>query len=300
MKIYRDAIVQGDCLKVLATFKWGSVDLVYLDPPFFTQQEWTGAAGSFSDSWKDRDDYLSYMSERLAQLWRLLKPSGSLYLHCDERISHYLKVACDDIFGDKNFRREIVWQQQKVANGFQGKWGANWVLNSSRLLYYVRDVKQVIFNKEYLPVEAVTTQFNRMDQDGRMYWEHSSRRTRARQADPKRIGLGTGSVDGRYYKDEYKGPPVGDVWDDLGVWQRMTQSREARIYPTQKPLRLLRRVIAASSPPGGFVVDPFCGSGTTCVAAAQLGRPYIGVDISRDAVALARERVGEVSTHFAI
>ena len=201
--------------------------------------------------------YLLYMADRLVEMHRLLKPSGSIYLHCDPTASHYLKLVMDAIFGKQNFRNEIIWRIGWVSGFKTQKRG--WIRNHDTILYYVMsDAAKEKFNKEYIP-----------------YPEEYVRRDGQRP---------TG-----------KGIPIEDTWncsaaDILDSIMIKSFSREKLGYPTQKPRALLERIIKASSNPGDLVLDPFCGCGTTIDAAIRTGRDWIGIDISTFAIELIREK----------
>ena len=258
------SIQRGDCLDVLSGMPEGGVDLIYCDPPFFTQTNWKGAAGEFSDKWRDMDDFVGAMRQRAEAMKRVLKPGGSLYWHCDPTASHYLKVMLDGVFGRDKFRREIVWSLA-ATGGFKPA-AENWARSHDTILYYAGEGR--VFNKEFRPYSPQTLDTYR----------HTD-------ADGKRCQKRGGRV---LYPKE--GVPVGSVWD--GIPNSYHQARaEKHGYPTQKPIKLLSRIIAASSNPGDLVFDPFMGSGTTLVAAKKLGREYGGCDISADAVALAEKRL---------
>ncbi len=198
------------------------------------------------------------MAIRLLEMRRVLKPTGSIYLHCDLTASHYLKSVMDAIFGKQNFRNEIIWRIGWVSGFKTQKRG--WIRNHDTLLYYVRSPAAIKeFNKEYLPYPD-----GYVRRDGQ---------------------LPTG-----------KGIPIEDTWncsngDILDSIMIKSLSREKLGYPTQKPLALLERIIKASSPPDGLVLDPFCGCGTAVHAAEKLGRRWIGVDISAFATGLVRKRI---------
>ena len=212
--------------------------------------------------------YLVMMAARLLEMRRILKKTGSIYLHCDPTASHYLKALMDAVFDSGNFRDEIIWQMKSVS-GFKSA-GKKWVRDHDTLLYYVRS-KDFAFNKELLPYreEYVRKMFKGVDADGRRF------RQRAHK---------------RYYADE-GGVPVGNNWTDIHSFQTATNSKEKVGYPTQKPLALLERIIKASSNPGDIVLDPFAGCATACVAAEKLGRQWIGIDVSDMAAKLVIERL---------
>ena len=212
--------------------------------------------------------YLSYMAERLAEMKRLLKPTGSIYLHCDPTMSHYLKALMDDIFGHNNFRREIIWHL-RGASGYKAL-ARNWVRGHDTILYYTRS-KKTIFNKQWLPYDQnQLKRFSSRDETGRRYKVITKTR--------------------RLYLDEAKGVPATSVWSDIASFQTIVNSPERLGYPTQKPVSLLERIIAASSNPGDVILDPFCGCGTTIEAAHKLRRDWIGIDISPFAVDLIQKR----------
>ena len=210
--------------------------------------------------------YLTYMAERLEQMHRLLKPAGSLYLHCDPTMGHYLKIVLDAIFGKKNFRREIIWDIA-VLSGFKST-TMNWVRGHDTIFYYVRDNNKIRFNKQKQPhrIEYLN-RFNKLDHDGRKYFDGRGKKR---------------------YLDEViaKGKAIGDVWSDIMSFQQTPTSKEYLGFPTQKPLSLLDRVIKASSSHDSIILDPFCGCGTTIEAAQRLNRRWVGIDISSFAIDL--------------
>ena len=206
--------------------------------------------------------YLSYMTERLLPMRGLLKPTGSIYLHCDPTASHYIKVMMDGIFGHRNFRREIIWHLRAAA-GFKAR-TANWVRGHDTILYYTRS-KTPTFNKVWLPYDEKQLQrFSRTDNAGRRYKPITQER--------------------RIYLDESKGVPATSVWSDIASFQTVVNAKERMGYATQKPLALLERIIRASSNEGDVVFDPFCGCATTLEAAHHLKRRWIGIDIAIHAI----------------
>lgn len=291
----------GDNLDVLRReIADASVDLIYLDPPFnsnasynilFRAPDGAGTAAqveAFHDSWHWNDAaaeafdqvarsghadafqlldslrrflgendmlaYLAMMTIRLIELRRVLKPSGSLYLHCDPTAGHYLKLLLDGVFAPRAFRREIVWRSGWVS-GFKTR-TANWVRNHDLIFYYVRDpAADWTFNKQYV----------------------------AHAAGYERRGGGANPL----------GKPIDDVWDDPALYSPNIKSFsvEKLGYPTQKPVALLERIIAASSRPGDLVLDPFCGCGTAVHAAQKLARRWTGIDVTHLAIALIEKRL---------
>ncbi|MBC6428219.1 MAG: HNH endonuclease [Cellvibrionales bacterium] len=286
-----------------------SVDLLYLDPPFNSKRDYAAPIGSeaagaeFKDTWalsdidnewvnliaekhpalhrvllaattKSDKSYLVYMAARMLEMHRLLKPTGSIYLHCDPTMSHYLKLVMDAIFGRKNFRREIIWHL-RGASGFKSL-TQNWVRGHDVILYYAI-TKDVTFNKQWLDYdEAQMKRFSKVDNYGRKYKPITKTR--------------------RLYLDEAKGVPATSVWSDIASFQTVINSPERLGYPTQKPLKLLERIISASSHENDMVLDPFCGCATAPVAAELLGRQWVGIDIAPKAADLVQYRLnrGEV------
>ena len=211
--------------------------------------------------------YLLMMSIRLMEMKRVLKESGSIYLHCDPTESHSLKLMMDTIWGRDAFRREIIWQAGSVS-GFKSR-AANWIRDHDVVLYYGGEGRT--FRKEFLPYseEYVKKMFRGVDEDGRRFRERPNR---------------------RYYEDE-GGVPVGSVWTDILSFQTRSQAAERVAYPTQKPLALLERIISASSNENDMVLDPFCGCATAAIASEKLGRQWVGIDISERAIELVQDRL---------
>lgn len=214
--------------------------------------------------------YLVMMTIRLIELHRVLKDTGSLYLHCDPTASHYLKLVLDQIFGPANFRNEVVWS---FTVGGKSK---RWFARKHNTIFYYTKSQNYHFNGEAVGIARKTGTHSfggkiGVDEEGRRYQD---KRTR------------DGKVY-RYYLDEGKIPE--DVWTDIESIQ--SQSKERLSYPTQKPLALLERIIKASSNEGDIILDPFCGCGTAVVAAQKLKRRWIGIDITHLAINLMRNRL---------
>ena len=280
----------GDNLDILRGLNSECVDLIYLDPPFNSNRDYAAPVGSaaagaaFKDTWhlsdldvawlgliadqhpavyqlltaaglthgKGMQSYLCMMAVRLLEMRRLLKPTGSLYLHCDPTANAYLRTLLDAVFGTANFRNEVVWSYR--TGGVSKR---HWPRKHDTLLFYV-----------------ASDQYHHQPLQERIYYERPFFTT---QVDER----------GRHYADVY----VRDVWDD--VKPLINVSRERTGYPTQKPLALLERIVAASSNPGDVVLDPFAGCATACVAAEKLGRQWIGIDLSAKAVELVNIRLRE-------
>ncbi len=226
--------------------------------------------------------YLAYMAERLALLRMMLKPTGSVYLHCDPTASHYLKMIMDDIFGAKNFRNEITWKRQ-TNSGAKAKSTRKFGAMHDIIFYYAKSEKAKM-RKLYLPVteEYLEQNFTMQDERGRFKTEEIQELSKAKLEEYERDGLlyktRTGRLRKKKYDWQFPGELVGDLWTDFMALG--SSSKERTGFPTQKPLKLLKRIIEASTNEGDVVLDPFCGCGTTVVAAAMLKRKFVGIDIS--------------------
>ena len=249
----------GDNLEVLAKFPEKSVDLIYADPPFFSSKAykiiWGNGAEqkAYEDRWKGGINvYIEWMKERLWQCYRVLKDTGSMYLHCDWHASHRLRVAMDDIFGERHFQNEIIWWY-----GGGGASKTRWAGSHDTLLFYTKSDKW-LFN-----TDAVREPY-------KVEWTRGQRRADGSERTLK------------------KGKLPDDVWR---MHSLMPWAKERLKYPTQKPEALLKPIILASSNPDDIVLDPFCGCGTTLVVAHQLGRKWIGIDVSPIACELTKTRL---------
>lgn len=262
--------------------------------------------------------YLVMMAVRLVELHRVLKPAGSLYLHCDPTASHYLKVVLDAVFGPMNFRNEIVWKRTGAHNSAKRYGPIHDVL-----LYYSK-TNEHCWNQQYQDQEAyIQERYTYIDEQGRKFYPVSLIAAGTRQGSSGRLwrGIdvtGTGNhwrytiekleqldANGdiywppkgekprlKMYASEAKGSLIQDWWEDIPPIN--SQAAERLGYPTQKPLALLERIISASSNPGDLVLDPFCGCGTTVAAAQKLGRKWIGIDLTHLAIALQKYRLAEM------
>ncbi len=285
----RNLLVCDDNLKALREIPDNSIDLIYLDPPFFSGRNYNviwgdeGEIRSFSDRWAGGSEktgievYIAWMEERVREMHRILKDAGSFYLHCDHHASHYLKVMCDRVFGYTNFQNDIVW-----CYNVGGKSKRHWARKHDSILFYSK-TNDYFFDGKAVGIDrdTGTKSFGGkmgVDDEGRRYQD--------------KLVKATGKYY-RYYLDEPKIPE--DWWTDINSLQ--SQSAERVGYPTQKPLALLERIIKASSNEGDIVLDPFCGGGTTLVAAANLQRRYIGIDESVAAIKVSEDRIQE---HFGV
>jgi len=267
-------VLLGDCREVLRSFSDASVDLVYLDPPFFTQKTHSlsprdnGAEYSFEDRWDTLDDYLAFMREVLQACRRALKETGSIFLHCDRSAAHYLRLLLDQVFGAENFQSEIIWAYRRWSSARKG------LLNAHQTIYFYSKTADFKFNTIYTDYSPTTN----VDQ---------ILQARARNGQGKAAYLRDEAGEVVIGKEK-QGVPLADVWN---IPFLNPKARERVGYPTQKPILLLERIIAIATDPGDCVLDPFCGSGTTLVAAKLVNRDYVGIDISPDAVRLAEERL---------
>ena len=263
--------------------------------------------------------YLVEMAVRLVELRRVLKPVGSLYLHCDPTASHYLKVVLDAIFGPRHFRNEIIWKRSDAHNdATQG--AKRYGRIHDVLLFYTRG-EPYTFNTQWIPLSAETADkwYRHTDPDGRRYnldnvtaakpggdtsyefhgvrppdgryWAYSRAKLEQMADEGRLVFTKTGKVYMKRYLDTSKGSPVQDIWTDIAMLRGFSASRERLGYPTQKPTTLLERVISVSSNPGDVVLDPFCGCGTALVASQKLDRKWIGIDVTYLSIAVMRARL---------
>lgn len=266
-------IYQDDCLNVLKLMPDTSIDMIYLDPPFYTQKKQSlldsiGKKYEFSDVWDSRQEYLEYMRVRLLEMRRVLKDTGNIFLHCDTSAGHYLRILLDEVFGESNFRSEIIWSYKRWSNSKRG------LLPNHQTIYYYSKSKRYKFNTLY-GAYSPTTNIDQILQE--------RKRNVAGKAVYKRDEKGDVVA-----AKEKKGVPLSDVWY---IPFLNPKAKERTGYPTQKPIELLEKIIAISTDKGDTVLDPFCGSGTTLVSAKLQGRKFIGIDINSEAVSLTKERL---------
>lgn len=262
--------------------------------------------------------YLVMMAARLVELHRVLKPTGSLYLHCDPTASHYLKIILDAIFGLENFRNEVIWQRTAVKGDVHRKYGAV----HDAILMYVKG-ENYFFQPVYAESDdEYRARFKFDDGDGRgpyqsapldspnprpnLTYEYKGYKPPTKGWRVSREVMERLDAEGRLifpeslerrirrkvYLSEQQGPKVSDVWTDITPLQAVSAERLG--YPTQKPLALLERIIQASSNPGDVVLDPFAGCGTAIAAAHKLDRRWIGIDITHLGVTLMKYRLSDM------
>lgn len=256
-------LICADNLEVLQKLPKESIDLIYIDPPFFTNKHYEVIWGdeaevrSFEDRWEGGiEHYISWLEPRVHMMYEVLKPTGSFYLHCDWHANAHIRIMLDKIFGEKQFRNEIIWHYTgggRAHNYFSRK--------HDTIFYYVKSEKAT-FN-----IDAI-----------RMPYKESSGYAKS----------GIVSKSGKRYLPNPKGTPMDDVWD-IPIINPFSKERVG--YPTQKPEALLERIVKASSNKGDLVADFFCGCGTTISVAQKLGRRWIGVDISPTAIKIMQRRL---------
>ena len=301
-------IIRGECLSACAYLKdkGVKVDLVYIDPPFASGADYAKKVyirrnskiaeaiakteeeldidelkafeeKMYGDVW-DKEKYLNWMYENLMAIKSVMSDTASIYVHLDHHIGHYVKILMDEIFGEDNFQREIIWDIQ-VLSGFKTL-APNWVRGHD-VIYYYSNSDDRVFNKIFLPhTEKYLKMFNREDANGRKYMvAHGQTR----------------------YLDELKnGKPCGDVWNDIMSFQQQPTSAEKVDYATQKPETLLERIIKASSNEGMVLADFFGGSGVTAKVANDLGRKFIHCDIGINSIQTTRDRLVVAGANFKV
>ena len=350
----------ADNLDIMRGMDSDTIDLIYLDPPFNSNRTYKAPIGSpaegaeFKDIWTDADIkdewhgqiaaeheelyqiiqasetvydksmkiYLTAMAVRLFEMQRILKTTGSIYLHCDPTASHYLKLILDDLFGNNNFRNEVVWQRASGrAKGSQHE-SKSLGRDTDSLFHYSKS-KNFLHNpvNQSLTDVEIQEKFPLIDSNGRRYntttplfcqpsmgarpnlcyeykgvvnphpsgWRVSKEKLIAMDKAGDIIWRKGKRPLRKSYADEYKGKPIGSLWTDIPI----AAGKERTGYPTQKPLALLDRIIKASSKNEGIVLDPFCGCATACVAAERLHRNWVGIDISPDAEDITKLRLTE-------
>ncbi len=264
----------GDCLKILDDISDESIDLIYLDPPFFTQKiHRLGARDrrsefQFSDIWNSTSEYADFIQARLVKLQHKLKLTGSIFFHCNRDSVHIARFLLDNTFGSKMFQSEIIWYYKRWSNAKKG------LLPAHQTILFYSKTKNYKFHTQlngYSPTTNVDQilQKRKKDEFGKSIY--------ARNAEGDIVSSGI-----------KRGVPLSDVWE---IPFLNPKAKERNGYPTQKPILLLEKIIRLVTDEGDIVLDPFCGSGTTLVAANLLNRSSIGIDILSDAVTLTNKNL---------
>lgn len=358
LAIKNRTIFTGDNLHIMRGMESRSVDLIYLDPPFNSKHDYAAPIGSkaagaaFKDTWTLQDvdvewlgeiadsnpglykvidmvkhtngksvmSYLIYMAIRILEMHRLLKSTGSLYLHCDPTMSHYLKIVLDAVFGNNGYRNEITWRRATSASKIRTHQPKTWGSITDSILFYAKTKQAHVNPYKQLTEEEARKKFPKTDAAGKRYKDDSAhiwcskgmgprpnqcyewkgfrnphpsgwRFTKTRLEYEYRRGRivikSNGKLERRAYEEDYPGEPVGNLWDDIPP----AAGSERLGYPTQKPIALLARIIQCSTTRGDWVLDPFCGCATACSAAETLNRKWIGIDISSKAYDLLKDRL---------
>ncbi|MDO7253479.1 DNA methyltransferase [Helicobacter cappadocius] len=280
----KNSVIFGDCLDITKNIDSGIIDLIYLDPPFFTnkiQKQTTKDRSkilSFNDNWKNCDEYADFLFLRFVEFQRILKNTGSIFVHCDINANHIVRLLLDSVFGFQNFQSEIIWTYKRWSNSKKG------LLRNHQNIYFYSKSKNFKFNfiyQDYSPATNIDQilQQRKRDEFGKSIYAKDSK----------------GEV---IISECKKGVPLSDVWD---IPYLNPKAKERIQYPTQKPIALLERIIKIASSHGDLILDPFCGSGTTLLAAKLNNRNFIGIDISQEAVKITKERLeNPIKTHSVV
>ena len=306
-EVSENLIIRGECISACAYLKDQGikVDLVYIDPPFASgadyakkvyirrnpklaekikqaeqEMEIEGLRAfeekMYGDIWK-KEDYLNWMYENLQAIKSVMSDTASIYVHLDWHIGHYVKILLDEVFGEDNFQREIIWTLKGVS-GYKSLVN-NFVRGHDTVYFYSKN-EIANFNKQYLPYNEKQLKRFTKDDNGRLY-----------KSITKERGI---------YLDESKGIPLPDVWDDIASFQTIVNSPEIQDYSTQKPEALLQRIIKASSNERMIVADFFGGSGVTAKVANDLNRRFIHCDVGVNSIQTTRDRLIEAGAEFKI
>ena len=303
----------GDNLEILRSLPDNSVDLAYADPPYNSKRTFYTDSNqkAFSDFWngkstaKQRNDlfgsqkgllvskylsnldiifgqqttktrnywdhlksYLAMLAPRLVEIERIVKNDGSTYIHCDYRVAHYVKCIMDIVWGFEKYRNDIAWCY--APHGRQPSVG--FVHKHDNILFYAHS-KEATFHRNYTEITRQTSiTFSQKDEDGERYRERGGK---------------------KMYLNDYPGKPIPSWWSDIAAFHSASLSSERTGYPTQKPEKLIERIIEASSSKGYVVLDPFCGSGTTLEVCLKCERNWIGIDVNPIAINIVEARLGK-------
>ncbi len=324
-----EVVYCGENLDQLSRLPPGCVDLIYIDPPFNSNRNYEVFWGeakeqrSFEDRHASTQAYIEFMRPRCEALARVLKKTGTFYYHCDWHASHYVKVMLDQILGENNFVNEVIWKRHASSHN-DAKQGSKHLGRVHDTLLMYAGGKDYFFRHLYRPYDPeyiekfyrhVEPKTGRRYQLGDLgapggaspskgnphyeflgvtrYWRYSKENMQKLYDEGRIVQTRPGAVPRlKRYLDEGKGVPLGSVWDDIGPVGPVQGIRSERVgFPTQKPLKLLERIIEISSEPGQVLLDAFCGCGTALVAAQNAGRHWIGIDISPTACRVMAKRL---------
>jgi adenine-specific DNA-methyltransferase len=300
-RIVKPSIKCNDNLKELKKLKSESVDLVYIDPPYNTGKDW----GDFDDRWKNADEYIGFMRPRVEEIHRVLKDTGNLYIHADHNADIHLRLLAADVFGKENVKPPVIFTKHIGAKAKTKGWGS-----MADTILHVTKSPDFTFNDQFRAFSPVTIKrYNSTDERGSFYWKPTNAYGATKYEGRKKFAfngctndwvfaaktmkrmLAEGELKVTdeckiYYKfrQNPKGMKVQNVWDDIKY-----QSKKR--YATEKPEKLLERVILSSSNPGDVVLDAFAGSGTTCAVAQKLGRNSVCIDVNPKACKIMEERL---------
>ena len=293
----------GDCLKHLKNLPDDSIDLIYIDPPFNSNRNYevfwgdTREKRAFEDRFGAAEHYVNWMTPRLIQMVRILKNSASFYYHCDWHASHYVKIILDKMLGFNNFRSEIIWERA-IGTGSSKAIAKHFGHNNDSIFFYTKG-KKYTFHRPRLPYsdDYLKSKFVYSDERGRYRLNVLATYSQERLEKWRSEGRIVQKPDSKYpyykqYLDESRGVALSNIWNDIEPI--ISNKGEGLGYPTQKPVKLLERIINSSSNPGDVVLDAFCGCGTTLIAAQRLKRKWIGIDISPTACRVMAKRLKDV------
>ncbi len=319
-------LILGDCLEVLKTIDSETIDLIYIDPPFFSNRTYEviwgdkGEIRSFEDRFSGGiDHYIAWLKERVQEMHRILKPTGTIFLHCDYHANHYIKVQIlDKVFGERNFRNEIIWKRNFTKKGSQFKM-SRFAINTDSIFFYSKTDKYSFKTPKIKDLDdaGLLKIYDKTDENGRRYksepielpkmmarknlvfeylgytpefgWMMNIEKLEQLSALNKIYFTKNGKPRRKNFLEDYEGTEIDNIWTDiLPVGQ--VQS-EIIGYPTQKPEKLLERIIECGSNEGDTVLDCFLGGGTTAVVADKLNRKWIGIDQSVQAIKVTEFRL---------
>ena len=326
-------LILGDNLEILKTFPNECIDLIYIDPPFFSNRNYEviwgdeGEIRSFQDRWSGGvDHYIGWLKERVEQMYRVLKPTGSMFLHCDYHANSYIRTEIlDKIFNDRNFRNEIIWKRNFTKKGSQFKM-KRFAINTDTIFFYSKSDKYFFSTPKTRNIseQEILKLYDKIDENGRRFksepielpkmmarknlifeykgytpefgWMMSVEKLDELDGLNKIYFTKNGKPRRKNFMDDYEGSEVDNIWTDL-LPVGQVQS-ELIGYPTQKPEALLQRIIECASNEGDTIMDCFVGGGTTCAVADKLERKWIGIDQSVQAIKVTELRLNKQQDLF--